>query len=61
MLSEKVQPHLLVLTSFQGNDELADKFGPDFIKNANALAQMDLLEQCFHESIRLAQQSLTLR
>lgn len=45
----------------KGNDELADKFGPDFIKNANALAQMDLLEQCFHESIRLAQQSLTLR
>jgi len=43
------------------NSKLEEEFGERFIENPNALQRMELLEQSFHESIRLSQQSLTLR
>lgn len=36
-------------------------FGRDWQANPSAVASLEFLEKCYHESIRLAQQSLTLR
>lgn len=38
-----------------------DEFGSDWITNQKAMSGFTFLEQCYHESIRFAQQSLTLR
>jgi hypothetical protein len=38
-----------------------EQYGPDWMLNATAMAGFDYLEKCYHESIRIAQQSLTLR
>jgi cytochrome P450 len=40
---------------------LADKHGPSWLRDPQALAKLTHFEQCAHESIRLAQRSLTLR
>jgi cytochrome P450 len=43
-------------------EEVRDAFGPRWMDDANAVGNgFEFLEKCFHESIRLAQQSLTLR
>jgi hypothetical protein len=43
------------------NDDLKVQYQEGYTKEPKAIAEMVLLEQSFHESIRLAQQSLTLR
>jgi hypothetical protein len=42
-------------------DQLREKFGPDYLTNAEALQAMEYLEKCIYETIRLAQRSITLR
>ncbi len=41
--------------------ETREEFGSDWMSQQKAMSGFTFLEQCYHESIRIAQQSLTLR
>ena len=41
--------------------DIRERFGQDWILDQKALNSCDYLERCYYESIRIAQQSLTLR